>query len=486
MADIIAKFVSPVDTRKPVEFLKTGVFVDANGQRVEFDEEFLDDLIRNFEGGSAGQDVPFDILHKREEAAGWVSAVRRNGNKLIAIPDWNDLGMSLVKDRIYRYLSATINLTKRTLLSISLVNFPAVKGLLPVELAERDGAPAEFFESDSVDAFLHRVRVEFYRFLKDVLGTEGRDDEATDAVWAYQIIEIFNTYLIVKWDEKLYVVDFVVSNNEIGFSPMSAWVLVKRGYLAADNAEVPDNQFMEDVSMSEVTPLEGAQEDNSPQAEELSQDQTVDVTLAVLEAETEGEVEAELEAEPEPEVELQEEPRAETVDELGEPEDGTELSEPIAPEVTDVLTDVRAQLSDLVRSELPNMIAELRQQIRDEVTAEAQIVEFSQRVTCTGQYALPVSPNQVEGALKRLGVEDRKAVMGLLQAIHDNGTVSFVEKGTAEGATPVELAEYQEEVEQGLKLWLRHNDSIDAFFSANPQYDKTKLNLTNLVEDQHD
>ena len=139
----IGEFVLLADMNaRTVEFLRIGTFVDARGKKVEINDERLQALIANFEQGAAGQEVPIDILHKREEAAGWVQGIQRVGDKLIASVAWNDLGARLVADKVYRYLSATIDLTRNVLRSISLVNFPAVKGLAPVELAE-----ADFFNS---------------------------------------------------------------------------------------------------------------------------------------------------------------------------------------------------------------------------------------------------------------------------------------------------------------------------------------------------
>jgi hypothetical protein len=50
--------------------------------------------------------------------------------------NWTEFGKQLVSDKVYKYLSATIDKARWVLKSISLVNFPAVKGLPPVELAE--------------------------------------------------------------------------------------------------------------------------------------------------------------------------------------------------------------------------------------------------------------------------------------------------------------------------------------------------------------
>lgn len=128
---------------RPVEFLRVGKFVDANGRTVEIDTDKLDALVAGFEQGQAGQDVPIDILHERKEAAGWVRSVYRQGDKLLADVEWNTLGKQLVGDKVYRYLSATIDMARNVLRSISLVNFPAVKGLAAVELVEEvpDAAP---------------------------------------------------------------------------------------------------------------------------------------------------------------------------------------------------------------------------------------------------------------------------------------------------------------------------------------------------------
>ena len=119
-----------------IEVLRVGEFVDQNGRRVVVREEDLDAYVRAFEENAAGQEIPVDVDHERAAAAGWIRGLRRAGNVLEALPEWNELGRGLVGDRVYRYVSATIDLAGKVIRSISLVNFPAVKGLRPVELAE--------------------------------------------------------------------------------------------------------------------------------------------------------------------------------------------------------------------------------------------------------------------------------------------------------------------------------------------------------------
>ena len=109
---------------KPVEFLRTGVFYDMLGRRVEFTEADLDKFVDNFAAGAAGQDIPIDIDHRFEKAAGWIRRVWRTENKLEMLPEWNMLGVDLVGSAIYRYVSATIDIKDKVVRAVSLVNLP--------------------------------------------------------------------------------------------------------------------------------------------------------------------------------------------------------------------------------------------------------------------------------------------------------------------------------------------------------------------------
>jgi hypothetical protein len=120
----------------PVEVLRVGTFTDRNGREIEVTEADLDALVANFEAGEAGQEVPLDVNHERKEAAGWLKVLWRDGDTLLGTPAWNALGEELVGGEVYKYLSATLDWANRVLKSVSLVNFPAVKGLRPLELAE--------------------------------------------------------------------------------------------------------------------------------------------------------------------------------------------------------------------------------------------------------------------------------------------------------------------------------------------------------------
>ena len=121
---------------QPVEVLRVGTFRDRHGKEVTIEDGDLDAYVTAFEAGEAGQDVPIDVNHAKTEAGGWVRRLWRDGEKLLAEVDWNDLGKRLVGDKVYRYVSASIDLPRKVIRSVSLVNFPAVKGLKAVELSD--------------------------------------------------------------------------------------------------------------------------------------------------------------------------------------------------------------------------------------------------------------------------------------------------------------------------------------------------------------
>ncbi len=114
------------------EALMTGTWTSSKGQKLTIDEQYIDDIVANFQ--DRGEQIPIDVNHRLDEAAGWVRDMRRDGGKLLFMPEWNDLGRSLVAGRVYRFVSVSLAQDK-SLVSISLTNFPAVKGLRPLSFS---------------------------------------------------------------------------------------------------------------------------------------------------------------------------------------------------------------------------------------------------------------------------------------------------------------------------------------------------------------
>lgn len=171
-------------TGKPVEFLMKGTFQDRHGRTVEVPDKDLDIYVANFANNAAGQMVPVDVNHRREESAGWLKRVWRQGDKLLADVDWNALGHQLVGDKVYLYFSATLDTVKKVIKSISLVNFPAVKGLKPVELSE--GVYSLQVAPGLVEALVGRVS----QVVMEVLG-RGESSQGEEALRRERQIQYF-------------------------------------------------------------------------------------------------------------------------------------------------------------------------------------------------------------------------------------------------------------------------------------------------------
>ena len=128
-------YADPSPYYPEIEAIRTGQFTDMNGTPITIDIALLDALVENFANNTAGQEIPIDLNHERKEAAGWLLGVRRLNNSLFVAPNWNELGLSMVRSKQYRYVSCTIDLVEKYLLSVSLTNFPAVNNMRPIELS---------------------------------------------------------------------------------------------------------------------------------------------------------------------------------------------------------------------------------------------------------------------------------------------------------------------------------------------------------------
>ncbi len=112
-----------------------------------FDPMTLREYVRNWENRVRKIDVPVDLDHKNEDAAGWITNVSyQPGNGVYATVEWNRHGQELLNDKRYRYLSPqfgeyvdeqTGETYKNVLIALTLTNFPFLKQMGPVSLSER-------------------------------------------------------------------------------------------------------------------------------------------------------------------------------------------------------------------------------------------------------------------------------------------------------------------------------------------------------------
>ncbi len=241
MDDLMAVLSEAVEAGRPVEVLRVGTFVDMHGTEVVITEEVIDQLVANFEAGAAGQEVPLDIMHRRDEAAGWVRRVWREGERMWAEVEWNALGQKLVGDRIYRYLSATFHLAERVLKSISLVNFPAVKGLQPVALGEEQVFLYQLREFEEEAMAEEQVNVDVEALREQVRGevlTELQERERTLAELREQVRGEVEAELRERFERRQGLIAFAeeVCNGEVGLSVPVAEVVAFLEELAPDQA----------------------------------------------------------------------------------------------------------------------------------------------------------------------------------------------------------------------------------------------------------
>jgi len=453
-------FIEFEEGAKAVEVLRPGTFVDRNGKTVQIGDEDLDTFVANFEAGAAGQDVPVDVLHERAEAAGWVRRLFRESGTLMAEIDWNELGKQLVGDKVYKYLSATIDEAKKLIKSISLVNFPAVKGLAPVELAEgvytlkespglvraivNAVTAALFGENDEGDVELV-IRKEGNEIIlyssdgKKVLGRfpfgEGekyKDEEAAREAAAKREREVQYFKHRQAGEEDQFVelkgVDPIIKAWAKWAGSFTKCVRVLKGKPGIDNEEALCAWLHHEAEGK--WPAEGS-EYYPTRAELQVLAEVVGPIIAELDKESETMDEKEL-------AELREKIRQEIEAEMAEK--------------AQTLTELREQVKKEVEVELTERLAERQ-----------KLVEFAEKVCGNDGNALSAKPDELVEALEAVPAgPERERVMAILES----KVVEFGERGSGrEGAGGKKKLE--EPYAGQLQEWLAAKCDLGEWFKLN-------------------
>lgn len=176
--------------RLPVAIFRTGRFFHPVYGELNITQEYLDNIIRNFDNTVMMRDVSFDKGHRKfdDRAIAWVKEVytkpkvieTAEGEKAVTVlyadAEFNRLGVQLLKRKEYRYFSSEIhpNYTTfevqktqtakgeaefipeygPTLMGGGLVNNPFIPGLGPVVFSE-DGAKVSVEDGDDVPVVLN-------------------------------------------------------------------------------------------------------------------------------------------------------------------------------------------------------------------------------------------------------------------------------------------------------------------------------------------
>ena len=146
------KFVRSVDIEEVsvyhtwVHILNIGIPSLNDDRKFKIDHKDLENICDVFKQYEVG--IPVIIDHGTgaygDTAVGWIKELKLKDDSLWGKVYWTDLGVKLVRTQQYRYTSIRFMkeedkegyLHVRSLLEVSLVNIPAVRGLRPVYLAD--------------------------------------------------------------------------------------------------------------------------------------------------------------------------------------------------------------------------------------------------------------------------------------------------------------------------------------------------------------
>jgi len=123
-----------------------GEFSHPDYGTMTFDDEFFNDIMKNFDGKVLGETKPFiDVDHNHGAACAWVQGLSIEPDGMYGTVDWTSLGEELIASGQYKYFSpwwgaykdpSTGTTFERVLRGGALTNIPFLKVLPPVELYE--------------------------------------------------------------------------------------------------------------------------------------------------------------------------------------------------------------------------------------------------------------------------------------------------------------------------------------------------------------
>lgn len=135
---------------KPLPFLKVGKWDFPDYGHLEVTPEHLKVVKRFFDEDARRQDLPvINEAHDSERAVGWIKDLVFNGeNELQAVPDYNPVGETLVKNDEYRYVSPELlrnwtdpetgNTFPIIAAGLALTNYPRMKALGRIAASENN------------------------------------------------------------------------------------------------------------------------------------------------------------------------------------------------------------------------------------------------------------------------------------------------------------------------------------------------------------
>lgn len=138
-----------------IAIARTGTWKDSSGKSHTFTTRDFDAIIRNYD--PATEEAPLVFGHPAEDAPayGWVQALRRDGETLLAqLAQVPAAVREVVQSGAYRYVSMALHPGGDRLRHVGLLGAvpPAIKGLGPVQLADGEGVVSIQFAASGREA----------------------------------------------------------------------------------------------------------------------------------------------------------------------------------------------------------------------------------------------------------------------------------------------------------------------------------------------
>lgn len=150
-----------------------GTFRHPEYGKMEFDDEFFQEIVENFQNGVLGHTKPFiDVDHNHGAAAGWINRLNVEPDGLFAEVEWTPLGKELVMSGQYKYFSPWWGQYKdpsdgktydRVLRGGGLTNVPFLKMLPPVQLFEPGSERVKRVRQEGCNFMLNEMQLDSVR-----------------------------------------------------------------------------------------------------------------------------------------------------------------------------------------------------------------------------------------------------------------------------------------------------------------------------------
>jgi hypothetical protein len=398
------------DLGRPFEAFTHGTFTDMRGRKIEVTKEQLKTLVENTRNylaslvNSQGEPVglPIDCSnHDHGDAAGWIVGVELVNDVVQLIPKWTELGIEKLTKGIVKLFSASIDLEKMVIVGGSLTNWPAVKGLKPVELSGISGLfEMHMFEDEPYRDYVSRVAQSFHEQMM-----KGKD---ADKPMECYVRDVYDGYVVVDKRGKMMKVEFTEGENgSLEFAGEDDWKPVRMVPLEMASKWFSDlNQWLEERFPKKTQPL--------VELEEI--DMTADELKALLD-ERDARLLAALKPEPKQEQEKQVREEISTLADL-----------------EGLRTQLHAEMETAMRQELDRtreMAGRMFNSTLAELHETRRVADFSQSLTDgkIGAMGLPMQSDRVEKFLLSLNTNQRKEAEGLFAEIVKTGLIDFSEMG---------------------------------------------------------